>query len=446
MASERDKDADDTNDTDEQARRLEDLEELLKRIPGAGRVAAELRDLRALLTNRRAPRVAVLGRRGSGKSSLANALLGEEALATGRVEDTTQRAEWVELKVRGFALKWLDTPGLRAGGETARSEEIIAAMKACRPDVVLVCARAAEWKSGLDDDLGEVKKILDAAMPAAPNTRRPVIGVLTRVDELPPLADRRPPVDGPAERRSVIASAKEAMTAAFDRAGMGSVPVVAVVTWQRFEDAKRVTDWRWGLETLAMEIHSLLPLSAQIEAARAFERARSVRRRVAMRFVGAATSASVVVGATPLPVADLFLLAPLQSAMLTGVVFASGRKLGPKAVTEWLGALGLGVGTGFGLREIVRSTLKVIPGVGTTLSGAVAASGTWALGTAAVRYFIDGMSVQASKQAYEQALKHGAPSVDTPPTDLPVVDVRVDDSDNSDGGDDENNNRGNGDK
>ncbi|MEZ4410808.1 MAG: GTPase [Polyangiales bacterium] len=420
-----------SDDIDEEAQRLQDLEELVKRIPGASRVVNELRDLRELLSQRRAPRVAVLGRRGSGKSSLANALLGAEALATGRVEDTTKAPAWVDLAVRGFAVKWLDTPGLRAGGEAERSDAVAEALKACRPDVVLVCFRAAEWRAGLDDDLKEVKRVLDVAMPVKEGVKRPVVGVLTRVDELPPLAERRPPFDAPTERREAIAAAKDAVAAAFERAGMGPVPVVPVVTWQRFVDGARVTDWRWGLEALAMEIHGLLPLAAQMEAARAFERARAVRRRVAMRFVGAATSVSVVVGATPLPVADLALLAPLQTVMLTGIVYASGRQLGPRAVTEWLGALGLGVGTGIGLREVVRSTLKLIPGIGASLSGAVAASGTWALGTAAVRYFIDGVSVSASKRAYEAALRGGAPS-EALDAELPPV---GDDDPGDDGGD-----------
>ncbi len=398
------------HDPEAAARALDDLDQLLQRIPGASKLANEVRDLRALLVSARPPRVAAVGRRGSGKSALANALLGRPVLAEGAVEDTTQSLAGVDLRVGGRVLHWLDTPGLRAGGEAGRTEAVARALERARPDVVLVCVRATQVDAGVDEDLAEVKALLTKVrtLGGAPPA---VLGVVTRVDELPAgTPDREPPYDADPARRAALEAAVEALGGHLKRHEIAARAVVAVGAYQRFEADTRVTDWRWNLQAFSIALFEALPREAQLEAARALEQGWVIRRRVAMRIVGTATSVALVVGATPLPVADLAFLLPLQGAMLTGVVYASGRPLGPRAVTEWLGAMGLGVGAGLSLREAVRAALKLVPGLGATLAGAVAASGTWALGTAAVRYFIDGVSVAASRKAFDEALRGGAPA------------------------------------
>jgi len=396
-------------DPESAAQALDDLDQLLQRIPGAARLAGEVRDLRALLVSARPPRVAAVGRRGSGKSALANALLGRPVLAEGAVEDTTQSPNGVDLRVGGRVLRRLDTPGLRAGGETGRTETVAKALERERPDVVLVCVRATQVDAGVDEDLKEVKALL-AKVRTMAGVAPAVIGVVTRVDELPAeTTDRQPPYDADPVRREALEAAVAAFRSHLARHDIAVRAVVAVGAYQRFEADQRVTDWRWNLPALGLALFEALPREAQMEAARALEHGRTIRRRVAMRIVGTATSVAMVVGATPLPVADLALLLPLQGAMLTGVVYASGRPLGTRAVSEWLGAMGLGVGAGLSLREAVRAVLKLIPGLGATLAGAVAASGTWALGIAAVRYFIDGVTVATSRAAFDDALKGGAP-------------------------------------
>ena len=266
--------------------------------------------------------------------------------------------------------------------------------------------------AGIDDDLAEVKALLAALDKHA--TAPAVVAVLTRCDELAGTRAKAPPFDQDSARREAIATAVTLLRTHLERAEVKVRDVVPVVTWQRFKDGARVTDWRWNLETLGAAIFDALPTNAQVEAARALERGRVLRRKVAMRIVGTATSVSVVIGATPLPVADLALLLPLQSAMLTSIVYVSGRNLGPRAVTEWLGALGLNVSAGLGLRETVRAILKLVPGIGATVAGAFAGTGTWGLGVAAVRYFIDGGTVESSRVAFDEALRDGPPSDDDP--------------------------------
>lgn len=396
-------------DPQETARHLDEVEELLTRIPGARRLVTEIRELRSLLVERRAPRIACVGRRGSGKSSLANALIGAPALEVGASRDTTQAPRWVDLASQGKSLRWFDTPGLRAADPEARRREVSRALRAEAPDVVVFTCRATEVDSGIDDDLDDLVAIRKAAGDAR-GKLPPLVVALTKVDELPPQHLKAPPYDHDPAKREQIDEAAARLREHLARKGITDAKVVPVATYLRDEEGARAVDWRWNLPALAAAVFEALPQSAQVEAVRAFEQAHALRRRVAMRFVGTATSVAVVVGATPLPFADLAVLLPLQTAMITAVVYASGRPLGPRAAGEWLGGIGLNVSAAVGLREAVRALLKIVPGIGATLSGAVAGTGTWALGVAAVRYFVDGVSLQRSREVFDEALREGAPA------------------------------------
>lgn len=406
----------DPQETDDPGHRLDEVEELLKRIPGAKRMQQELSELRALLVERRPPRVACVGRRGAGKSSLANALLGAEVLPVGAVADTTTAPAWVDLRVSQRAVRWFDTPGLRAGDSVARRRDVAAALRRERPDVLLFLCRATEVDAGIDDDLDDLAEVRRGTADAR-GELVPLIAAVTKVDELAPQHLKRPPYDAdPAKRESVdaaVARLKEHLA----RKGFGDVKVVPVGAYQRWEDGALAADWRWNLPTLGAALFARLPQQAQVEAARAFDEAVALRRRVAMRFVGTATSIAVVVGATPLPFADAAVLLPLQSLMLTAIAYVSGRPLGPRAVSAWLGTLGLNVGAALGMRELVRAVLKVVPGVGGPLSGAVAGTGTWALGVAAVRYFVEGATAAQSREAFDEALRHGPDEAAAPQGD-----------------------------
>lgn len=386
---------------------LDELLDVLSRLPVFGKLVKDLRELRSLLVERRPPRVAAIGRRGSGKSSLANALLGAPVLETGAVADTTRAAQWIDVQHLGRRVRWLDTPGLRAGDAPERRDLVRRALATEPPDVVLVTCKATQVDAGIDEDAAEVSWLLgqQRSLGVVPPG---VIGVVTKVDELAPVTVKAPPYEG--DKRANIDKAVDVFRTNLERARVESRKVVPVGTYLRFfRDGTVAVDWRWNLDALGLAIMVALPDATQFEAARAFEGARTLRQRVARRIVNTCTSIAFLVGIAPLPVADLAILAPLQSAMITSLALLGGRRIDSRGVSEWLASLGVNVGAGVALREAARALIKLMPGVGSSISGAVAASGTWALGVSATRYFIEDASIDAARRAFDEARRNGMP-------------------------------------
>ncbi|MBL8681486.1 MAG: 50S ribosome-binding GTPase [Myxococcales bacterium] len=390
----------------EAAQTLADLEAVLARIHGLSQLAADLRAIRALVLDGRPPRVAAVGRRGSGKSSLANALLGAKVLDVGAVDDTTREPQWLDLERNQRKVRWIDTPGLRAGGNPERSERVAALLAKDPPDVLLFCVRATQVDAGIDDDIDDLKTIL-TAIEGRGAAKPPVVAVVTRVDELAPPLPKQPPFGD--EKRGNIDKAVEVLKRHFERKAItvaATVPVGAFAKY--FSDGSIAIDWRYNVDSLASAVFDALPQLAQTEAAMAFETSRALRRRVARRIITGATSIAFFIGAAPLP-HDLVVLTPLQGVMVMGVSFLSERASRARMVAEWTAGMGLNVGAGVALRAAARSLIKLVPGFGGAISGAVAAGGTWALGLAAIKYFIDGATIDETRAEFEKVKQAGLP-------------------------------------
>jgi len=95
------------------------------------------------------------------------------------------------------------------------------------------------------------------------------------------------------------------------------------------------------------------------------------------------------VGVEPIPLADFPILTTLQILMVASIMRVSGREISRKAITEFLGALGMNIGAGLVFREGARAAIKVLPGFGSAISGAIAGGATYTLGRAATAYFVE---------------------------------------------------------
>ncbi len=142
-----------------------------------------------------------------------------------------------------------------------------------------------------------------------------------------------------------------------------------------------------------------LPNEARVEMIR-ISRDRQAQTEIAQILVKSTSAISAAIGAQPIPLADLPILTTLQLVMVSGIMYIAGRERSLRAATEFVGALGVNVGAGMVLREGARAVLKFFPGWGNVVCGMVAGAGTYALGRAAIVYFLEGVSLKDARRIY----------------------------------------------
>lgn len=373
--------------------------------PLRARVEGDLKELEELIMEARAPRIAVVGRRGSGKSSLINAIFSAEVAAVGAVKSTTERGRWYQYADGRGKLDILDTRGLGEGagaaGEGGVPAEIAAALSDQSPDAILFLCKAKEVDARIDEDLqslGEILRLLEKkhSCPA------PVLGVVTQVDELDPVEVLPPYEDR--TKASHIGEAAALLQKQLAPLAGESVDVIPTSAYMRFAEGQVLTDRRWNVDGLVEYLIEKLPRSAQLELAR-ISRVKNVQLKLARTITAAAVALAGAAGAQPIPVADLPVITGIQTGMIIGIGHVSGRQLDQKSVKEFMGALGLNVGAAFALREIARALVKLFPAGGNIISGTVAAGATWAMGQAATSYFIEERRLKEVKKMYRRNRK-----------------------------------------
>jgi uncharacterized protein (DUF697 family) len=142
-----------------------------------------------------------------------------------------------------------------------------------------------------------------------------------------------------------------------------------------------------------------VPNEARVEMVR-ISRDRAAQVEIAQMLVKSTTAICTAIGAQPIPLADLPILTALQLAMVSGIMYVSGRERSLRAATEFVAALGVNVGAGMILREGTRALLKFFPGWGNVVCGMVAGAGTYAIGRATIVYFLEGVSLKDARRTY----------------------------------------------
>jgi len=172
--------------------------------------------------------LAVVGQTKAGKSSVINALLGEQRAHTD-VLPATADLERYQLQPPGIPSRFelLDTIGYNASGLNERQRR--SAHEAARQaDVVLLVLHARDPARQADLDLLQgLKRYLESQ----PELRAPpVLAVLTHIDLLSPALEWAPPYDWQKPRRPKEQQMQEAVAAVQEQLGMylaGAVPVCA---------------------------------------------------------------------------------------------------------------------------------------------------------------------------------------------------------------------------
>ena len=293
--------------------------------------------------------LAIFGKTGVGKSTLINAIFGEDVAPTGIGEPVTMD-EHLYLHHAGF-LGLLDTRGLEIGMDTETLiAELGAYVKRMRENplseqihVAWYCIRATDRRFEATE--GEfIRRLHELGLP--------VVAVLTQVpsrdgkyhDDVLTLADHISELGLPI---------------------VGGRPILVMATGDDFTGQVE-----HGLKDLVDATFRVAPegVESALTAAQKVDMAR--KRKQAKEAVRVAAALALTVGAVPIPLADTGLLVPIQLGMMAKVAAIYGVKVETATMASAV-ATTLAVAAG---KSAVVGLLKLIPVAGAIVGGAISAS------------------------------------------------------------------------
>jgi uncharacterized protein (DUF697 family) len=321
----------------------EKLSGLLDKLPGSLQepIMRELDPIKEIFLRQRAPRLALLGDPGIGLPALVNALAARPVLHA-----PLMRGPWTAVRGAGN----VELADLRGSGTLSGAPADL---------YLFVAARSPE----LDAEARRAAEVLAAAPPSEGGS--------------------------PAGLAVVVLGDTADMAAAMaSLAGAGASGSV-VFSWHLPKKGIEAGFSEEERASLGDRLCDFLPQDAQLELARFFA-ARGAQARLAGTVLKSFGAVAGVIGMQPIPLADFPILLSLQMFMVSLIMYVSGREFSLRLAGEFAASLGIGFGAGLVFRETARAAVKILPVWGHMISGGVAGAGTYALGRAAIAYYIEG--------------------------------------------------------
>jgi uncharacterized protein len=357
---------------------VERLEGLVGKLPASIQkpILSELTPLKELFLRQRPPRFLLSGSNKSPLPEIVATLFAGGAPEQNR-ETSVQSCRWQDLNLDGRGtISVLDARGADDSDASVIEEEL----KRQPADLIFFLDDGDNAKGPRRSDIDNLTTSLDLNDKTRPNAK--VIALIVS-------AERRT-----AEHTSRLQAGLEAKAATKDRLS-GIFNLASPSKAQREAPAL--------MSLLVRE----LPNEARIEMVRTSQD-REAQAEIAQVLVKSTTAICTAIGAQPIPLADLPILTTLQLVMVSGIMYVSGRERSLRAATEFVGALGANVGAGMLLREGTRAVLKFFPGWGNVICGMVAGAGTYAIGRAAIVFFVEGVSLKEARRTYLASRKKAA--------------------------------------
>jgi hypothetical protein len=142
-----------------------------------------------------------------------------------------------------------------------RREVVIRALAGSPPDLVVLVCQASEVDAGIDDDLLDVRRVLDA-LERGRGGRVPVIAVVSKIDELAPPDVRSPPFEDD-DKRTNIKTAVQRLAGHLRRHRLDTLRLLPVASYLASEPGASV---QWNIEVLGRAVVASVPSPMRLES------------------------------------------------------------------------------------------------------------------------------------------------------------------------------------
>lgn len=295
--------------------------------------------------------VLVIGKTGVGKSTLINSVFRDRLAETGVGRPVTDGIR--QYTKQNYPITVYDTPGLELNADRIKSVQLEVAELIEDKRILPTKERIHVVWYCINHEAHKFEAIEEEWIKDIELKDVPVILILTQavsVDE---------------EERSDF----------LDWLNQKNLPVSYIIPV--LAEPKRVGRYNleaYGLQRLVESTFQLLPQVARKAFVKEQIASIDLKAEEAFNYVTGYVASSAIVGASPIPFSDAFLLVPMQATMLGHITLIFGLPFDKAFISAILSAIGGVGGITTAGRFIATNLIKLIPGAGTAIGGAIAAS------------------------------------------------------------------------